>query len=70
MQRYNLFMEIHKGLRALIYHTSLALQQTCFSDSEETDGKPAEDTLFNNPILGPLFYGTRLIRILRFQNCR
>ncbi len=37
--RYNIFNQIHKGLRALLYDTALTLQQTDFSDAEEA--KPA-----------------------------
>lgn len=34
--RYNSFNQIHKALRALLYNTSLTLQQTNFSDENET----------------------------------
>ena len=33
--RVNIFNQIHKGLRALLYETSLLLQQTDFSDEQE-----------------------------------
>ncbi|HEX2605808.1 MAG TPA: hemerythrin domain-containing protein [Flavisolibacter sp.] len=33
--RYNMFNQIHKGLRALLYDTALLLQRTDLSDSEE-----------------------------------
>jgi hemerythrin-like domain-containing protein len=33
--RVNIFNQIHKGLRALLYETSLLLQQTDFSDAQE-----------------------------------
>ncbi|MBC7903334.1 MAG: hemerythrin domain-containing protein [Gemmatimonadaceae bacterium] len=33
MQRYNVFGQIHKGLRAFMYDTALSLQQTWFADS-------------------------------------
>ena len=35
MQRYNIFFPVHKGLRAMLYETSLRLQQTTFTDAEE-----------------------------------
>ena len=34
--RFNTFNQIHKALRALLYDTSLTLQQTNFNDPEET----------------------------------
>lgn len=37
MQRYNSFNLIHKGLRALLYHTGLQLQQTDFTVEDETE---------------------------------
>jgi hypothetical protein len=37
MQRYNTFNQIHKALRALLYDTALALQQTDFIVKEECD---------------------------------
>lgn len=33
-QRYNVFNQIHKGLRGMLYDTALRLQQTDFSQSE------------------------------------
>jgi hemerythrin-like domain-containing protein len=33
--RVNIFNQIHKGLRALLYETSILLQQTDFTDEEE-----------------------------------
>jgi hypothetical protein len=35
MKRYNLFHRIHKGLRALLYDTSMLLQRTDFTIQEE-----------------------------------
>lgn len=35
MQRYNIFFPVHKGLRAMLFETSLLLQQTTFTDAEE-----------------------------------
>ncbi|MCX6319423.1 MAG: hemerythrin domain-containing protein [Bacteroidetes bacterium] len=35
MKRYNLFYQIHKGLRALMYETALLIQQTDFANSDE-----------------------------------
>src|SRR5512145_880463 len=37
MERYNIFYQIHKGLRALLYETALRLQQTDFDLTEEAD---------------------------------
>jgi len=37
MQRHNVFYQIHKGLRAALYHTALHLQQTDFGIAEETE---------------------------------
>ncbi|MFL5808494.1 MAG: hemerythrin domain-containing protein [Flavisolibacter sp.] len=37
MQRYNSFNLIHKGLRALLYHTGLQLQQTDFTVENEAE---------------------------------
>jgi len=37
MQRYNSFNLIHKGLRALLYHTGLQLQQTDFTVEDEAE---------------------------------
>ncbi|MBS1653582.1 MAG: hemerythrin domain-containing protein [Bacteroidetes bacterium] len=36
MQRYDIFRQIHKGLRALLYETALLLQQTDFTDTRES----------------------------------
>jgi hypothetical protein len=33
MQRYNVFNQIHKGLRAFLYDTALSIQQTWFADA-------------------------------------
>lgn len=35
MNRYNIFNQVHKGLRALLYETALAIQQTDFNNREE-----------------------------------
>jgi hypothetical protein len=37
MQRYNIFLQVHKGLRALLYETALQLQHTDFWNVEEGD---------------------------------
>ncbi|MES2893176.1 MAG: hypothetical protein V4725_14220 [Bacteroidota bacterium] len=37
MQRFNIFSNVHKGLRALLYHTANSLQQTDFATSHEAD---------------------------------
>lgn len=37
MKRYNIFYEVHKGLRAMLYETALQIQQTDFINSEEVD---------------------------------
>lgn len=37
MNRYNLFHKIHKGLRALLYDTSMLLQRTDFTLAEEAE---------------------------------
>ncbi len=37
MKRYDVFKQIHKGLRALLYETALLLQQTDFSDADEAE---------------------------------
>ncbi len=37
MQRYNIFNQIHKGLRAMLFDTALALQQTDFIHPGETE---------------------------------
>lgn len=36
MNRYNIFFQIHKGLREILYNTASLLQQTDFSNEEET----------------------------------
>lgn len=36
MNRYNIFNQIHKGLRSLLYETALLIQQTDFLNKEET----------------------------------
>lgn len=36
MLRFNPFNRIHKGLRALLYHSSLSLQRTDFSNDQQT----------------------------------
>ncbi|MEI9911533.1 MAG: hypothetical protein WDO71_18900 [Bacteroidota bacterium] len=40
MQRYNIFLQVHKGLKALLYDTALKVQHTDFWNVEE-----AEDTI-------------------------
>ena len=37
MKRYNIFNQVHKGLRALLYETIIKLQQTDFTDTEDAD---------------------------------
>lgn len=37
MQRYNVFNQIHKALKAMLYDTALCLQQTDFTDDNEGD---------------------------------
>jgi iron-sulfur cluster repair protein YtfE (RIC family) len=37
MQRYNIFKQIHKGMRALLYETALHIQHADFWDVEEGD---------------------------------
>jgi iron-sulfur cluster repair protein YtfE (RIC family) len=37
MQRYNIFNQIHKGLRALLYETALQVQHTDFWNIDEAD---------------------------------
>ncbi|MGZ8558901.1 MAG: hypothetical protein ACXWWC_11225 [Chitinophagaceae bacterium] len=37
MTRFNIFNPIHKALRAMLYDTSLTLQQTYFADADEAD---------------------------------
>ena len=36
MKRFNIFNQIHKGLRVLLYDTATVLQQTDFSDAGQT----------------------------------
>lgn len=36
MKRYNMFYQVHKGLRAMLYDTAILLQRTDFSNAEET----------------------------------
>lgn len=36
MNRYNIFNQVHKGLRALLYETALSVQQTDFTNREES----------------------------------
>lgn len=38
MQRYNIFYQIHKGLREMLYQTASRLQQTDFTNTSETTG--------------------------------
>ena len=37
MNRFNSFLFVHKGLRAMLYDASLTLQQTDFSMSAEAE---------------------------------
>ena len=37
MMRYNIFNQIHKGLRALLYDTALTLQHTHFANTEDVE---------------------------------
>ena len=37
MKRYNIFNQVHKGLRALLHETILKLQQTDFTDAEDAE---------------------------------
>jgi hypothetical protein len=37
MKRYNIFGQVHKGLRALLYETIIKLQQTDFAEAEDAD---------------------------------
>jgi Hemerythrin HHE cation binding domain len=37
MNRYNIFYQVHKGLRAMLYETALCLQQTDFTNADETE---------------------------------
>jgi len=38
MERYNMFHQVHQGLRALLYETALLIQRTDFSFAEEAGG--------------------------------
>lgn len=48
MQRFNMFTLIHKALRAMLYDTSLTIQQTSFNDplEAETALEKIEDVLY------------------------
>lgn len=48
MNRYNIFNQVHKGLREILYNTASLLQQTNFSNEEETAIalKQVQDVLF------------------------
>jgi hypothetical protein len=37
MKRYNIFNQVHKGLRALLYETIIKLQQADFTNAEDAD---------------------------------
>lgn len=37
MKRYNIFYEVHKGLRAMLYETAIQIQQTDFVNQEEAE---------------------------------
>jgi Hemerythrin HHE cation binding domain len=37
MERYNIFYQVHKGLRALLYETALLLQHTDFTNAGEVE---------------------------------
>jgi Hemerythrin HHE cation binding domain len=37
MKRYNIFHEVHKGLRTLLYETAIQIQQTDFINKEEAE---------------------------------
>lgn len=50
MNRYNIFGQVHKGLRALLYETALYLQQTDFANAEA-----AEDALAQMALAVDLF---------------
>ncbi len=45
MTRYNIFNQIHKALRSLLYDSALKLQQTDFSDSLQTNAATAQARL-------------------------
>jgi hypothetical protein len=42
MKRYNLFNQVHKGLKALLFETALCLQQTDFSNTDEAEAALAQ----------------------------
>ena len=42
MNRYNIFGQVHKGLRALLYETALCLQQTDFTEKEAAEASLAQ----------------------------
>ncbi|GAB2831900.1 hemerythrin domain-containing protein [Ferruginibacter profundus] len=42
MTRYNIFGQVHKGLRAMLYETALCLQQTDFNNTEAADTSLAQ----------------------------
>lgn len=42
MQRYNIFYQIHKGLRALLYDTMIKLQQTDFTNEKDAAAVTAQ----------------------------
>jgi hemerythrin-like domain-containing protein len=37
MNRYNIFYQVHKGLRAMLYETAIAFQQTDFTNAEDAE---------------------------------
>jgi hypothetical protein len=37
MKRYNIFYEVHKGLRAMLYETAIQIQQTDFINNDEAE---------------------------------
>ncbi len=42
MQRYNMFHQVHKGLRAMLYETALCLQHTEFADAVQAQESLAQ----------------------------
>ncbi|TWI81688.1 hemerythrin HHE cation binding domain-containing protein [Lacibacter cauensis] len=42
MQRYNIFYQVHKGLRALLYDTMMKLQQTDFTNESDAAAVTAQ----------------------------
>ena len=40
--RFNIFNQVHKALRALLYDTALTLQQTHFSNADEAEAAIAK----------------------------